>query len=244
VSKLVKKLYAPWDLNENLAKKFTHNNKIKKQLLKKNIQPQPLVRLALAKAALQATGEYELPLRAFESKPSADQTFTIVCQFITTEYSKHFRSDCTKAKSMGFGIANQAVEKTLTAEEQREAEMALALERLSKTYKPQATKRWKHLWISPMTCLRNLLPQTKGPTTLLGAVLAMAMATNALASGVSTASASIQANQTTNAGTWKGTPPIALKGMLFALPKRMMNEGARGKRKLRHGNQERLTYLK
>jgi hypothetical protein len=102
VSKLVKKLYGPWDLNENPAKKFTHNNKTKKQLLKKNIQPQPLVRPALAKAAFQATGEYEVSLHAFESKPSADQTFTIVCQFITTEYSKHFRSDCTKAKSVGF----------------------------------------------------------------------------------------------------------------------------------------------
>ena len=122
----MKKLCTPWDLNENSATKFAHNDKIEKQLLKKSIAAQPLVHLALVKSAFLATGKYDITICALESKPSADQTFDNFCLFVIAEYSKHYKNDKTKAKSVGFSIANQAIqlEHKLTTGEACEAECA------------------------------------------------------------------------------------------------------------------------
>ena len=92
VTALIKQLYEPWNLTENPVTKFARNDKIEKQLLKKGIAVQPLVRLALAKSAFQATGEYEVTLNTFESKPTPDQTFANFRPFII-EFSKHHKND-------------------------------------------------------------------------------------------------------------------------------------------------------
>ncbi|KAL7474243.1 hypothetical protein ACHAWX_000022, partial [Stephanocyclus meneghinianus] len=121
IVELIKQLYASWDLNENPATKFSRDNKIEKQLLKKNITAQPLV-----------TGEYKIALKAFKSKPLATQMFANFCTFIVAKYSKHFKNNCTKAKSMGFGITNQAIttQQELSKEEACNAKMALALNKI------------------------------------------------------------------------------------------------------------------
>ena len=75
VAQLVTTLYAQWDLHESPAMKLARDDKIEKQLTKKKIAPQPLMCLALAKAAFETTGEYKVALKAFESKPAPDQTF-------------------------------------------------------------------------------------------------------------------------------------------------------------------------
>lgn len=86
---LIKKLYAPWDLNKKPATKFTNDDKSTKQLLKKNITAQPLLHCALAKSAFQVAQEHEFVLSAFKSKPEADQTFINLHPFIMGKYSKH-----------------------------------------------------------------------------------------------------------------------------------------------------------
>ena len=93
VSDLIKKLYAPRDLNENPATKFARDNKHEKQLIKKGITAQPLVRLVLTKSAFLATGEYNIAIWGLESKPAAHQTFVNFRPFIIAKYSKHYKND-------------------------------------------------------------------------------------------------------------------------------------------------------
>ena len=52
VAALVMKLYAPWDLSENPATKFARDDKLEKQLTKKNIAPQPAVCLCTHKSGI------------------------------------------------------------------------------------------------------------------------------------------------------------------------------------------------
>ncbi|KAL7489366.1 LOW QUALITY PROTEIN: hypothetical protein ACHAW6_016078 [Cyclotella cf. meneghiniana] len=135
IAELIKQLYASWDLNENPATKFSRDNKIEKQLLKKNITAQPLV-----------TGEYKIALKAFKSKPNATQMFVNFCTFIVAKYSKHFKNNCTKAKSVGFGITNQAIttQQRLSKEEACNAKMALALNKIVQMCRLLATRKWRH----------------------------------------------------------------------------------------------------
>ena len=93
VTALIKQLYEPWNLTKNPATKFARDDKIEKQLLKKGIAAQHLVRLALAKSAFQATGKYEVALNTFESKPTPNQTFANFRPFIFAEFSKHHKND-------------------------------------------------------------------------------------------------------------------------------------------------------
>ena len=98
VSELMKKLYAPWDLNKNPGTKFAYDVKIEKKLQKKAIGTQPLVWLALAKSAFLANGKYEFAICAFKSKSATDQMFANFCPFVIAEYSRHYKNDKTKAK--------------------------------------------------------------------------------------------------------------------------------------------------
>ena len=167
VAELIKQLYTPWDLNKNPATKFAWDDKIEKQLLKKNITAQPLVRLALAKAAFQATGEYEVALKAFKLKLIADQMFANFRTFIVAEYSKHFKNDRTKAKSMGFGIANQAItaQQQLSEEEARKAEMALALNKIVQNVQAASDKKMEALMDFTKDMLKQLVAANKPTNT-------------------------------------------------------------------------------
>ena len=163
VTELIKQLYEPWNLTENPATKFAGDNKIEKQQLKKGITSQPLVHLALAKSAFQATGEYKVALNTFKSKPTPDQFFANFRLFIIAEFSKHHKNDKTRAKSVGFGIANQAIEQEnkLTDKEAHEAEMALALGEIVQNVQATSNKKMEAFMDFTKDMLKQLVSANK-----------------------------------------------------------------------------------
>ena len=102
------------------------DDKIDKQLLKKGLSAQPLIRLVLVKSAFKATGQYEVALNNFEAKPSVDQTFPNFRTFIIIKYSKHAKTNHSTAKLVGFGIANTAQEANISSN----TEMAMAMAKI------------------------------------------------------------------------------------------------------------------
>ena len=137
-------------MSKNPATKLTRDDKLEKQLTKKAINAQPAVCLALAKAAFQATGKYEVALKAFESKDPADQTIVNFPMLIIAEYSKHYKNDKTKAKSVGFGIVNTFITKEMELAKAvaRDSEMALTLGEIIQNVQAVNDKKWKPSWIS------------------------------------------------------------------------------------------------
>jgi hypothetical protein len=60
VADRVSMLYEPWDLSENPTMKFMRDDKMKKQLTKKQVTLHPAIPLALVKVTFQATGKCKL----------------------------------------------------------------------------------------------------------------------------------------------------------------------------------------
>ncbi|KAL7480082.1 hypothetical protein ACHAW6_005786 [Cyclotella cf. meneghiniana] len=140
---------------------------IEEQLLKKNITPQPPVHLALAKAAFQTTSEYKIMLKAFELKPLTTQMVANFHTFIVTKYSRHFKNDHTKAKSVGFGIANQAIttQKQLSKEEMHKAKMALALNKIVQNVQAASNKKMEAFMDFTKDMLKQFLAASKSNNT-------------------------------------------------------------------------------
>eukprot|EP00804_Cyclotella_cryptica_P022255 CCRYP_017925-RA/>CCRYP_017925-RA protein AED:0.39 eAED:0.39 QI:0/-1/0/1/-1/1/1/0/386 len=126
IAELNQELLKPWDHVEAPATMFARGDKYERQLIKAGIAAQPAMRLAVALAAFQASGEYDAAIRDWETKPVADKTFKHFRPFIQREFTKRVKHDKTSAKSVGKGIANQAREEDDTPSEADQAAWALA----------------------------------------------------------------------------------------------------------------------
>ena len=72
---LMTKLMTTWEVTENPATKFAHDDKIEQQLVKVGLMAQPALCLALAMSAFKATGKYNAQIHKFQAKPTMDKTF-------------------------------------------------------------------------------------------------------------------------------------------------------------------------
>ena len=105
IQELISTMDKAWNPTENPATKFERDDKIEQQLMKVGIPADPHRRLALFKAAVKRSGNYDPAIREWESKPKADQTFIAFRPFIVKEFAKTTTRKLT-AQATGYGIAN------------------------------------------------------------------------------------------------------------------------------------------
>jgi hypothetical protein len=103
-------LLVPWEPTENPATYFARNDKIEKQLKEAGYGDKSKERLAVALTSFKSAGEYDAALREWDQKSAADKTFKNFRKIIVDEFTKHERRNKSTAKSVKFGIANQAAE--------------------------------------------------------------------------------------------------------------------------------------
>jgi hypothetical protein len=169
----------------------------------------------------------------------AHQTFVNFCPFIIAEYSKHYKNDRTKAKSVGFGIANNITgqHQTLTTKEVHKAEMALALNKIIQNIQAVSKEKMEAFMDFMMDMLKHLVGQSQPAMRAWEVIQATVLAVR----NVPTASISIPRCPTTNSGISKQMSQAALRDTWYASGE---NEGMRGKTTLSTGNQGRLTWIK
>ena len=119
-TKCLNSLLTPWEPTENPATYFARNDKIEKQLTEAGYGDQSKLRLAIALTSFKSSGEYDAALREWDQRTAADKTFKDFRKIIVDEFTKHERRNKSTAKSVKFGIANQATEEARL----REAEQA------------------------------------------------------------------------------------------------------------------------
>ncbi|KAL7475096.1 LOW QUALITY PROTEIN: hypothetical protein ACHAW6_006934 [Cyclotella cf. meneghiniana] len=75
VEELNKKMNEAWSIDETPATYFQRMDEYEEQLVKAGIPAQPVLRLALFKAQLQATGEFDLEIDEWDRKTATSKTF-------------------------------------------------------------------------------------------------------------------------------------------------------------------------
>ena len=114
VTELMGKLTKPWEVKENPATKFAHNDKIKHQLIRAGFPAQTPLCLALTMSAFKATGKNDKQIYDFDAKPAVNHTFNTFRPFIINKHSKCTKQNRSTAKSVHFGIADGIEEAPMT----------------------------------------------------------------------------------------------------------------------------------
>ena len=108
----------PWDGIENPATFFARNDKYEKQLKEAGYPDQQKQRLAIAITSVKATGEYDAALREWDAKAPTNKNLKNFRKHIIDEFNTHSRQNKSTAKSVHFGIANQAMTEAADAEQE------------------------------------------------------------------------------------------------------------------------------
>ena len=109
-SNLLTKLIKPWEVTENPATTFAHDDKIEKQLIK-TFANQQKTYLAFVFGAFKGTGKYNPAICKWEAQPTEDKTFTNFQPFIIAEHAKCNRHNKATASSISHSLANAATTK-------------------------------------------------------------------------------------------------------------------------------------
>ena len=114
VEELNKKMNEAWSIDETPATYFQRMDEYEEQLIKAGIPAQPVLRLALFKAQLQATGEFDLEIDEWDRKTATSKTFANFRPYIQKKWARKHAKNCTNTKTPAFGIANSAINKKVT----------------------------------------------------------------------------------------------------------------------------------
>ena len=165
VTELIANLQKPWDGIETPASHFARGDKYERQLLKVGQARNPKLRLAFALATFQASGEYDVPLREWHSKPIADRTFANFRVFMQQEYGRHHKQNKSTAASVGRGIANSITDKSLDQLDHLEAQ-ALLLAEVANSIQETSQKQFKEMMeLFAKTLASKNLPHAQGTDT-------------------------------------------------------------------------------
>ena len=74
--------------------------------MKAGIPAQHELRLATALCWFQQSGKFDSALQLWETKPTAQKTFSLFQVYIQKEFTKHTKGDKQTAKASGCGLAN------------------------------------------------------------------------------------------------------------------------------------------
>jgi hypothetical protein len=91
-------------LKDTLSIHHGNQTKIEQQLEKATIPADPHPCLALFKATVKRSGNYDPAIREWETKPKADQTFIAFCPFIVREYSKTIQRENSPLRLLGMAL--------------------------------------------------------------------------------------------------------------------------------------------
>jgi hypothetical protein len=111
VEDLMGKMMESWSINESPAVYFDKQDEYEEQLIKAGIERNPILRLRLIKAAIKATGEYDIELAEWERKADDEKTFRNFRPFFQKQWAKKNSKNRTNSKAASYGIANNAQEK-------------------------------------------------------------------------------------------------------------------------------------
>ena len=126
VEDLMGKMMESWNINESPAVYFDRQDEYEVQLTKAGINRNPILRLRLIKAAIKATGEYDIELAEWERKPNSEKSFRNFRPYFQKQWAKKNSKNRTNSKSASFGIANNAQEKLQHDIENQSEQEALA----------------------------------------------------------------------------------------------------------------------
>ena len=114
---------APWDPTEVPTKHFNKVEKARRQLARANIQIDERAMLVKALKSFKDAGDFDAPIREWEARPVATQTYENLKIVMCTEFAKLNRQDLTTARSTGHASANSVAEEYTQATEELVAEL-------------------------------------------------------------------------------------------------------------------------
>ncbi len=136
ITALMAECDAPWDPTEVPTKHFNKVEKARRQLARANIQIDERAMLVKALKGFKDAGDFDAPIREWEARPVAMQTYENLKIVMCTEFAKLNRQDSTTARSTGHASANSVAEEYAQATEELVAELtekhAKQIEELSK----------------------------------------------------------------------------------------------------------------
>jgi hypothetical protein len=110
ITALLAECDAPWNAAEVPQKYFNRMDKARKQLAHANVQVDERAMVVKALKSFKDTGDYNAPIREWEAKPAALQTYVNLKTLMNTEFTKLNRQDATTARATGHASANNMVE--------------------------------------------------------------------------------------------------------------------------------------
>ena len=111
-----------WSPAEVPTKYFNRIDKARRQLLHANVQIDERAMMLKALKCFKDAGDYDAPIREWEARPPAAQTYPNLKTMMSIEYSKLNRQDSVTARATGHASAN-AVEEYAQATEELVAEL-------------------------------------------------------------------------------------------------------------------------
>lgn len=122
INALMAECDAGWNAAEVPTKYFNRIDKARRQLQRANVQIDERALMLKALKCFKDAGDYDAPIREWEARPAATQTYSNLKTMMSTEYSKLNRQDSTTARATGHASAN-AVEELAQATEELVAEL-------------------------------------------------------------------------------------------------------------------------
>ena len=122
INMLMAECDSTWSPAEVPTKYFNRIDKARRQLAQANIQIDERAMMLKALKCFRDAGDYDAPIREWEARPPAAQTYPNLKIMMSLEYSKLNRQDATTARATGHASAN-AVEEFAQATEELVAEL-------------------------------------------------------------------------------------------------------------------------
>lgn len=117
INNLMNECDSGWSPDEVPTRFFNRIDKARKQLARANVNIDERALMLKALKSFKDAGDYDAPIREWETKPSAMQTYSELKNMMNREYSKANRHDNISARATGFASANAIREHTKATEE-------------------------------------------------------------------------------------------------------------------------------
>jgi hypothetical protein len=117
INALMAECDTPWDPTEVPTKHFNRVEKARRQLARANIQIDERAMLVKALKSFKDAGDFDAPIREWEARPVAMQTYENLKVVMCTEFVKLNRQDATTARATGHASANAVGEYAQATEE-------------------------------------------------------------------------------------------------------------------------------
>ena len=123
ITALLAECDVPWNAAEVPTIYFNRTDKARRQLARANVQVDERATMAKALKSFKDAGDFDAPIREWEARPIATQTYANLKTLMCAEFAKLNWQDSTTAKATGHASANNVVEEMAQATEELVAEL-------------------------------------------------------------------------------------------------------------------------